>query len=180
MKVGAAPETSSSAQPERPFSKVVLSRREVAKDFLITTTGAIMMLTALALHWYTVDDYKKFLDFGDLLNHNVIERRFEQDFNWYGTSLPLIFIIVFASIAILIAVYTLATGRRLRKPWFFLGLLSVAALIANFLYLHFAVCSDCFGNLIPHYGWAVAFIGAVVIGIGTMAIVTSSKKKPLS
>lgn len=179
-KVGAAPITSSSAQSEKPSSQVVLSRRKVAIGFLLIITGAIMMLTALALHWYTVDYYKKFLDSGDLLNRNVIERRFEQDFSWYGTSLPLIFIIVFAPIAILFAVYTLVTGRRLRKPWCFLGLLPVAALIANFLYLHFTVCSDCFGNLTPHYGWVVAFIGAVAIGIGTITIGGGSKKKLLS
>ncbi len=99
--------------------------------FLIIVTGAIMMLIAIALDWYKLNFYghKMVLDFNDLLNNPALERRFEQDLSWYGTSLPLILMIAFASVATLSAVYALASGHCFKQLWGWLGLLSVAALL---------------------------------------------------
>lgn len=174
-------QTPPSTQSEKPNSGTASLPRASTKIGLpIIITGTIMMLLSLFLDLYTVDYYPKYLDFGDLLNPSIIERRFEQDFNWYGTSLPLILIIVFASISILSIVYTLTTGQRFRKLWFGISILSVVTLTANFLYLRFAVCSDCFGHVNPHIGWVLAFVGAMAIGAGAIVIDTSSTKKLLS
>ena len=147
--------------------------------FLIIITGAVMMLIAIAFDWYKLNFYghKMILDFNDLLNNPALERRFEQDLSWYGTSLPLILIIAFASAAILSAVYALASGRCFKQLWGWLGLLSVTALIANFLcFRYVAIGEDC----TPQIGWGLALIGAVAIGIGAIMIGIGNKKKSLS
>ncbi|MDD5095077.1 MAG: hypothetical protein PHV74_11990 [Dehalococcoidia bacterium] len=163
--------TPPSTESEKPLSQAALLPREVALGFLIIITGAIMMLTAMALVWYTVYGYEFFfLDFDDLRHSSSVDYWV----SWYGAALPLILVIVFASIAILSTFYALATGRRFKRLWIWLSLLSAAALLANFLYLLVVYSGKEYSEDVrPHIGWVVALIGAIAIGIG-------SKKKPHS
>ncbi|MFA4837837.1 MAG: zinc ribbon domain-containing protein [Dehalococcoidia bacterium] len=177
-KYGDVPETPPSTRSEKPLSQVALLPREVAKGFLIIITGAVMMLTAMALVWYTVYGHEYYLlDFDDLNNSSSVDYWV----NWYGAALPLILVIVFASVAILSAVYSLATGQRFKQLWGWLSFLSAAALIANFLYLLVVYSGKEYSEDVrPHIGWVVALIGAIAIGIGTIIIDIGSKKKPHS
>jgi hypothetical protein len=146
------------------------------------------MLITPTLDWYTVHgtvhghEYPS-LDFVSLTHGNSL---IWLGFNWFGAALPPILIILFAYIAFLSIVYALVTGQHLRKLWTLLALLSVAALLANFLYL----CVDdvskdySWGNVniyvTPRIGWILALIGAMAVGIGSTAIGIVSRKKPLS
>lgn len=165
-----------STESEKP--QVALLPREVALGFLTIITGAVMMLTALALVWYTVYGYEySLLDFADL-RHSSSE---DYWVNWYGAILPLVLVIVFASIAILSAVYSLATSRLFKRLWGWLSFLSTATLITNFVYLLVVYSGKEYSEDVrPHIGWMVALTGAVAIGIGTIAIHVGSKRKPHS
>ncbi|MFC2017938.1 zinc ribbon domain-containing protein [Chloroflexota bacterium] len=179
-KAGAVSRTPLSTQLEKPFLKIVLLPRAVAIGHLIIITGAVMMLTSPALLWYTVYGYEfDFLGFNDVYKLSSVVYP-DYGFNWYGTTLPLILMIVFASTAIISSAYASATGHRLKWLLLLLSFLSVATLMANFLYLLVIYSAKYNDDVRPHIGWVVALIGSVAIGIGAIASDIGSRKKPLS
>jgi len=139
-----------------------------------------MMLTGLFLDWYTVciasnmdvvtplgGSYIYFsLDFAELIDPGKIDI---WGLHWSGTILPLVMLIVFPSLALLAAVYSLAGGQRFKMLWSWFSLLAIVALMANFLYLLVIFISDVnVYFVIPQAGWVLALIGAAAIGIGSL------------
>jgi len=143
------------------------------KGVIVAAAGAIMMLIALALDWYTArcagDDCRGAgsvnIDFGDLMD--------SEGLNWAGDPLPLILMIVFASITLLTIGYFMLSGTLVKKLLTWLGVLSLLCLTGNFVYLLVEVMTeatdyyDITPYITPHAGWSIAFIGALVVIIGS-------------
>jgi len=146
------------------------------KGVIVAAAGAIMMLIALALDWYTVrcagdgcSGGSPNLSFGDLMD--------SEGLNWAGDPLPLILMIVFASIALLTIGYFMLSGTLVKKLLIWLGVLSLLCLIGNFVYLLIELLTEEWGSyysrydptvyITPHAGWSIAFIGALVVIIGS-------------
>ena len=141
---------------------------------LLGAMGAVLMLITLALDWYSIkcsgDDcwpgISANLDFGNLTSDTDI-----LGFNWAGSGLPLVFIIVFASVTILSLGYPLLTRSVPRKLWNWLGSLSIVSLVISFVYVLVEALtddSDVGGTLYntPHVGWVLALVGAIAILVG--------------
>lgn len=141
---------------------------------VVATIGAILMLIALAPDWYTVrcagDDcygatYE--VDFDNLMNDTDI-----MDVNWAGAGLPLVFLIIFASVILLSVCYSLFSRTAARKLWIWLGSLSIILLLINFGYLLSDALTEDVGSydvtpyITPHAGFVLALIGVIAVLVG--------------
>lgn len=138
--------------------------------------GSTLMLIALALDWYTVrcsgDNCYGWpnpsLDFGNLTGDADI-----LDLNWAGSGLPLVFMIIFASAILLSVGFALLTGTLMRRLWAWVAGLSIVCLVANFGYMLGDTLTsdsdwyDVTWYATPHAGWVLAFVGAIVVLIGS-------------
>lgn len=185
-RVGEVSEIPPAPRLKKSQSQPVLEKA-LSTGFLIIVAGAILLLIALSQDWYTVRctgadcaGYEnQNLDFELLTDSDFLE---SLALNWFGVALSHILMVSFASIPVFAAVFAIATGRRLKQIWTWLAFLSVAALIANFLYLLLALNSkgielagsiDSTLYVTPHAGWVLAFLGAVAIGIGSRKLKTA-------
>jgi len=187
VAIGAGAMAIDTVSMKKPLLQISLPSRAIAVCFLILMTGAMMMLITMTLDWYTVHgtvhghEYPP-LDFESLTNDHTLTWL---GLNWFGAALPPFLVILFASIAFFSIIYAFVTGQRFRKLWIWLSLLSVAALIANFVYLCLDdVSADYSSGIVniyvtPRFGWILALIGALAVGIGSIAIGIVSKKKQL-
>jgi len=141
---------------------------------LSITGGATMMLIALAFDWYTfswsgADSLNKgWSELNDLTNSDLMG---EYVFNYAGTILPLIFMIVFSSIILATILYSYAICKLLHRLWAGLGFICLVLLIINYAYLYIDIGNKDFGNSVayvaPHAGWGIAFVGAFLVILGS-------------
>ena len=145
------------------------------KAALVTAIGSILMLIALAVDWYTYrcfgDDCESWMkldvDFGNLTGDTGL-----LDINFAGSGLPLIFLIIFASVILLSVGYSLFSGKVTKKLWIWLGSLAIVVLLINFGYLlGDALTSDedwydVTSYVTPHAGFILALIGSIAVLVG--------------
>ncbi len=145
---------------------------------LVVAGGAILMIIALAIPWYTArvsgsgvevsGSSNMFVD--ELLDH--IGPGWSA---WTGLGLPIVLIVFFASLCLLSVGYALIRRSQPRRLWYWLASLSILSLLANFGYTTWYVMdytseiSDGFGQgyITPHAGSILALFGAIVIILGS-------------
>ena len=85
---------------------------------------------------------------------------------WVGRVLPVILIIVFASIVLLSVVYSLFSRKETKALWALLGLVSVVCVVGNAVYLMWILTQTWqeypFSNIL-YTGSIVALVGALVL-----------------
>jgi len=111
---------------------------------LIGGVGAILMLISLAVPWYA--------------------------FRLFGV----ILIIIFASLALLGAIYSAFVGIRIHRLLYWFGLMSMACVLSNALYLLFE-----FHEYTSYWGggeWVnIVHAGSIMVFIGSIAMIVGSK-----
>jgi len=115
-----------------------------------------MMLISLTLGWYSI-----YNSGGDAVLYGSADFGFLV--KWPAFSLPILIIIVIASLS---AIYSLATGQHFKQLWKWLSIMASIVLIVNLLYflpiLGWGWGYDSYHSL-PRAGWVLALIGAVAI-----------------
>jgi ribosomal protein L40E len=121
--------------------------------------GALLMLISLALPFYTLRSggYSANVSAGHLLTTKT---------DWAGTGLPVLLIIIFASILLLSVIIGFLTRRTLKPLWFMLGMLCIFAVIGNAGYILVQIHRSTaeWVNIIAP-GCVLAFVGAVIASI---------------
>jgi hypothetical protein len=150
-----------------------------ANRVLAVAGGASMMLIALAVPWYTAWlrgpgwSNSANMWFRDLMDTSTGEHLRP---NWLGWGLPIVLIIVFASLCLLSVIYGLMRRSQPRRFWLLLGILSLLSALANFGYVswfmtHFTrdLCygGNCSCYTTPHAGFVLALLGAVALILGS-------------
>lgn len=156
--------------PGRAFGRH-LARQGIshATSSLVAAGGAILMLIALAVPWYTLrasDGTRGNVSLGILLNPKGSGNP-----NWAGSGLPVVIIIVCASVSLLFVGYALMTGSQQKKLWAWLGSLSVVCALANLGYILWWTIhtTNAISNgevsayITPHAGFLLAFFGAIAL-----------------
>jgi len=155
-QVPATPQvTRAPAMPGKVTSKTIfLSARTIAAG-----VGALLMLISLALPFYTVrgGGASANLSVSDLLKAKT---------DWAGVGLPVLLIIIFASVLLLSVIIGFLTRRTLKPLWFMLGMLCIFAVIANAGYVLVQIHRSTaeWVNIIAP-GCVLAFVGAVIVSI---------------
>jgi hypothetical protein len=127
------------------------------------------MLIALAVPWYTIrasGGGSENISLGDLLTPEGPNNP-----NWAGSGLPIVLIIICASLGLLSVGYALMSGSQPKKLWAWLGSLSVICALINLGYILWWVI-DTVNDLsngevsaytTPHAGFFLAFFGAIAL-----------------
>jgi len=135
---------------------------------LIGGVGAILMLISLAVPWYA------FRLFGESENISANDLLDAEGLNWFGVSFPVILIIIFASLALLGAIYSAFVGIRIHRLLYWFGLMSMACVLSNALYLLFE-----FHEYTSYWGggeWVnIVHAGSIMVFIGSIAMIVGSK-----
>lgn len=123
--------------------------------------GAIMMLISLAAPWYAMRLYGSSTDISARV---LISETGNGGLTWAGSALPLILMIVFASIVLFSVIYSLFTKVATSELWAWLGALSALCVISNAVYILWWM-HDNFHQWvnIVHSGSILAFVGAFVV-----------------
>jgi hypothetical protein len=133
-----------------------------------------MMLVSLAVPWYAMR-----LQEGSV---NISASDLLTDTGSYpapsfaGSALPLIFMIIFASIALFSVAYSLYKQTATKALWAWIGSLSALCVIANAVYILWYIhditseFSDYGGQWvnIVHAGSILAFVGALVVAFSSI------------
>jgi hypothetical protein len=99
-----------------------------------------MMLVSLAVPWYTIrlEVLHRTISWdvsaSDLLRQNLWPLRLQQP-DYAGSALPLVLMIIFASIVLLSVAYSLWRQGATRALWAWMGSLSALCVIANAVYI---------------------------------------------
>jgi hypothetical protein len=131
-----------------------------------------MMLVALAVPWYTMrmsgggESYSENITLGDLLTPEGSGNP-----NWAGSGLPIVLIIICASLTLLYLGYVVMSRSQPKKLWAWLGSLSIVCALGNLGYILWWVIdttNDLSGGEVsayttPHAGFFLAFFGAIAL-----------------
>jgi hypothetical protein len=141
--------------PGKVTSKTVsLSARTIAAG-----VGALLMLISLALPFYTARS-------GGASANVSVSDLLKAKTDWAGTGLPVLLIIIFASILLLSVIIGFLTRRTLKPLWFVLGMLCIFAVIGNASYIVVQMhrtTAEWVNIIAP--GCVLAFVGAVIVSI---------------
>lgn len=145
--------------PNMPGSKVISKTIFLSARTIAAGVGALLMLISLALPFYTVrgGGASANLSVSDLLKAKT---------DWAGVGLPVLLIIIFASILLLSVIIGFLTRRTLKPLWFILGMLCIFAVIANAGYVLVQIHRSTaeWVNIIAP-GCVLAFVGAVIASV---------------
>ena len=136
--------------------------------------GAIMMLVSLAVPWYAMRLHE--------VSINISASDLLTDTGSYpapsfaGSALPLVLMIIFASIVLLSVAYSFYRQAATRALWACLGTLSALCVIGNAVYILFHIhdITSEFSNYggqwvnIVHAGSVLAFVGALVVAFSSI------------
>ena len=129
--------------------------------------GAIMMLVSLAVPWYALRLYYGSVNISasDLLGRNGLLQKSD----YAGSGLPLVLMIIFASIVLLSVAYSFYRRAATRALWAWMGSLSALCVIANAVYILWWVHdrTNDWVNIVQA-GSIVAFIGALVVAFSSI------------
>ena len=134
--------------------------------------GAIMMLVSLAVPWYAIRLHQADrlpvpvnISASDLLGRNG----WLQQSDYAGSALPLVLMIIFASIVLLSVAYSLWRQAATKALWACLGTLSALWVIANAVYILWWLHdrTDEWVNIVQA-GSIVAFVGALVVAFSSI------------
>ena len=129
---------------------------------IAAAVGGIMMLVSLAVPWYTIrlPRISPDVSAGDLLGQNGLLQRSD----YAGSALPLVLLIIFASVVLLSIAYSVYRQAATQALWVWLGLVSALAVIANAVYILWWVHdqTDQWVNIVQA-GSIIAFVGALVV-----------------
>ncbi len=141
--------------------------------YTVSALGAIIMLVSLAIPWYAIriGRYHSDLDISELFDTNQADSP-----EFAGSALPILIMIIFASIVILSALYaSIIKSRHIGTLWGWLGFLSVVCIVANAWYMldwiHEApelYGDEEIGNIL-NAGPFIAFLGALIVIAGAIA-----------
>lgn len=123
--------------------------------------GAVLMLASLAVPWYTI----RYLGFSeDVSASDLITETGNGGPIWAGSALPLILMIVFASLVLISVIYSFAAKTATRSVWSSLGTLCAWCVIGNAVYLLFWYQDNyqLWMNIVAA-GSILAFVGALVV-----------------
>jgi hypothetical protein len=133
-----------------------------------------MMLVSLAVPWYAMrlHEGSANISASDLLT----ETGSYPNPSFAGSALPLVFMIIFASIVLLSVAYSFYRQAAAKALWACLGTLSALCVIGNAVYILFYIhditskYSDYGGQWvnIVHAGSIVAFVGALVVAFSSI------------
>ena len=144
-------------------------------NIIAAGVGAIMMLVSLAVPWYAMRLHE--------VSINISASDLLTDTGSYpapsfaGSALPLIFMIIFASIALFSVAYSLYKQTATKALWACLGTLSALCVIGNAVYILFHIhhiSSDEWAHPagqwvnIVHAGSVLAFVGALVVAFSSI------------
>jgi uncharacterized OB-fold protein len=136
-------------------------------NIIAAGVGAIMMLVSLAVPWYTLrlPRISPDISASDLLGRNG----FLQRSDYAGSALPLVLMIIFASVVLLSIAYSVYRQAATKALWAWLGIVSALAVIANAVYILWWV-HDQTGQWadIVQAGSIIAFVGAVVVAFSSI------------
>jgi len=117
------------AQPARPSPAV-------SPGAIVAGIGAILMLIALAVPWFTVrNGISANISIGDLLD--TLSEQGPGDPLWAGMALPIILIIIAASIVLISVIYSVLARTTPKTLWRLMGTLVFFCVLGNagyFLY----------------------------------------------
>lgn len=134
-------------------------------NIIAAAVGGILMLISLTVTWYTIrlDTLIGQLS-DDVSAGDLITKTGDWEWWWPGSVLPLILMIIFASVVLLSIGYSLWRGVMTRSLWVWLGVLSALCVLGNAVYFLWYV-HDRFGEWvnIVNVGFVIAFIGALVV-----------------
>lgn len=129
-------------------------------NIIAAGVGAIMMLVSLAVPWYTI---RLWGDSVDVTASDLMTETDNWELTWAGSALPVILVIIFASIVLLSVAYSFWTRVVTTGLWAWLGTLAALCVIGNAVYFLWWVYdhSDEWVNIVQA-GSALAFVGALV------------------
>jgi hypothetical protein len=143
-------------------------------NIIAAGVGGIMMLVSLAVPWYAMRLHEGSVNISasDLLTDtgNYPAPSFA------GSALPLVLMIIFASIVLFSVAYSLYKQTATKALWACLGIFSALCVIGNAVYILFYIhdiTSDfsTYGGQwvnIVHAGCIVAFVGALVVAFSSI------------
>jgi hypothetical protein len=149
------------------------------RDFPIKQTVAAgaaiaLILVSLALPWYAVRLPDLTLDYSAT---DLIIRTAPSWAEWAGLALPLIMLILFASIALLSVIYSLWSNQPTRALWAILGALSAFCVLFSALYFLWWVWDNPLYSQwvnIIHGGSVAAFAGSLIL---TLSAIPTRKRR---
>jgi len=178
----AAPQAPSIIVQGPPVTVQVAGAAPAAKEgFPLANTiaaglGAIMMLVSLAVAWYTPRAFGmtgEDIKVNDLLNPQCFGPGCP---NWAGLGLPIVLMIVFASLVLISVIYSFARRSATRSVWSSLGPLCALCVVGNAVYVlyYWYDLTRFFGQFehppepgiwfnIVAAGCVMAFVGALVV-----------------
>ena len=154
---------------QQPTGRVAPAPAQVERAFplpnvIAAGVGAVLMLVSLAVPWYTI----RYLGFSeDVSASDLITETGNGGPIWAGSALPLILMIVFASLVLISVIYSFAAKTATRSVWASLGSLCALCVIGNAVYiLWWLHDSPWYGGAwinIVQAGSALAFAAALVV-----------------
>lgn len=144
----------------------------ISRNVIATIAGAIIIFTSLAFPWYAIrlPDYDISWDMNFLYLISDVWGTWSL---WFGSALPVIGVIICASIAFVSSSYSLFGGQKNIYLWRRLGILSAGLVLTNAIYIIIWMRNEYseWINII-NPGVILAFIGSAI-----MALSYSSTKK---
>lgn len=157
-----------------------IKRTRLSRSLILAAAGAIIILISLAfpfyglrisLHGFAGNIHLSYdVSITDLISNNIDDKAGVLRESWIGSALPILFMIIFASITLISVIYSLVKGEVITRLWW-IGLLSLGCILINASYLGFMWNKGfipAWGetiNLRPSYGVIMASIGALLIVI---------------
>lgn len=151
-----APSKSTAIAPALAFLKVPF-----LKQALVSAAGAILMLIALAVPWYS---YRG----GTLGSSDLLSKPFwAEEAVWAGWGLPVMLVICIASLVLLAVAVSLWTGRSTKVFWYWMGILGITCVVANGGYVGWWTnAHERFSGGLVHAGFVLALVGGIIVLIG--------------
>lgn len=153
-------QSEASADPEPDVKRTHISGNTIAAG-----AGAIIMFISLAFPWYAIRLPEYDISW-DMDVSYLISDIWGTWSLWFGAALPVIAVIMLASIALLSSIYALLERKEDTYLWGRLGILSGGFVIINVIYLLFWMRNEYseWVNIV-NPGVVVVFIGAVVMAL---------------
>ena len=147
-----------------------VKRQYISRNTIAAAAGAIIMLISLAFPWYAIrfQDYDNNIAWDMNISYLITDTTSWWSL-WIGAALPAIGIVVVASIAVLSILHSLWKGLEHDYLWGRLGLLAVAFVIVNALYI-FIWMRNHFGEWINIVdpGVVIVFVGALILALSQL------------
>ncbi len=143
-----------------------VERASPLPNVIAAGVGAVMMLVSLAVPWYTIRLWGSSEDWeaSFLMDPGCIQ----ECPLWAGFGLPVVLVIIFASLVLISAIYSFAAKAATRALWASLGSLCAFCVAGNALYILWWLHENTYPaewiNIVQA-GSALAFAGALVVAL---------------